>query len=117
MKNLTIAISILALILGLSLFSVEATTTKKVEKRCKDRQLSEKNFIQKCQLTATNRDKSGPEYYIKRMTFCRCIHRTFKVIYWADEKCTYNEQNVSYYIMNMSNNNMDVEEYCGHLRP
>jgi hypothetical protein len=116
MKNATITISVIALILGLSLFSVEATT-QRVGKKCKNFQLSEKNFIQKCQLISTMRDKSGPEYYTKRRTFCRCIHKTFKVINGADEKCTYNDPNIAYEIMNMALYNMDVEEYCGHLRP
>ena len=104
---------IASLTLGICIFFITSALSKN-EYKCNDIKLSEKNYIQKCRLLVNN--TGDPNHYVKSMTFCRCIHRNFTVRAWADEKCTYDKK-FGYSIMNMANNNMDVEEVCGSLRP
>ena len=116
MKKLLIA----SFTLGICI-SFAGVILSKNEYKCNNLKLSEKNYIEVCRLNL-NRPKdsysfaNSTKFYNKSIAFCKCIHTNFTVRAWANETCDY-EPGVRYHIMNMANNNVNVEEYCGHLRP
>jgi len=82
------------------------------EMACQNLELSEKNYIAACKSLTTNQENK-PDVVVK--TFCRCIFRTFNVRIWADKHCEYD--GYMKLIWEMIRDDMNVQQYCGFLRP